>query len=86
MSGYRHTRGLYKDSENGVIMGVCAGFADYFDLNRTGVRIVMVVLLLFMFWPVVIGYFAVGCLLRDKPLSYRGRDERDFWSHRSHGS
>lgn len=78
--------GLYKDSERGVIMGVCAGLANCFDLNKTGVRIVAVLCLLFMFWPTLIAYFAAGFLLRDKPLYYCGRDERSFWRHRDHTS
>lgn len=81
MSGrYHRSRGFYKDSERGVIMGVCAGIANYFDLNKTGVRIVAVLCLLFAFWPVVIAYFVAGFMLRDRPLCYCGRDdERGFW-------
>ena len=85
MSGPEQRGGpLYKDSERGVIMGVCAGLAAHFDLNRTGVRIVAVLCLLCMFWPTLLAYVVAGLMLRDRPLSYSGRDdERNFWRHNS---
>jgi len=79
MSGHRHGKGLYKDSEDGILMGVCAGIANYFDLSRNGVRVVTVLTMLFMFWPTVIAYFIAGYVLRHRPLSYSGHDERSFW-------
>ena len=41
MSGHRDTcdsghRGLYKDKENSMFMGVCAGIAHRFDLSHVG--------------------------------------------------
>jgi phage shock protein C len=33
---------LYKDSKNGKIAGVCAGLSDYFEIDVTLVRLVMV--------------------------------------------
>lgn len=76
--------GLYKDSERGVIMGVCAGLAQYFDLNKFGVRVAAGLCLLFMFWPTLIAYVVAGVMLRERPLSYCGRDdERNFWRHNS---
>lgn len=86
MSGrYHSSRRIYKDSERGAIMGVCAGLANYFDLNKTGVRIVAVLCLVCVFWPVLIAYFVAGFMLRDRPLSYYGRDdERHFWREGRH--
>ncbi|MEM6640760.1 MAG: PspC domain-containing protein [Pseudomonadota bacterium] len=83
MSGHRYGRGLYKDSEDGVWMGVCAGLANYFDLSSNGVRMIVVLLALFMFWPVFLTYVVAGFLLRHRPLRYSGRDERDFWRRNS---
>ncbi len=79
MSGHIHGNGLYKDSEEGILMGVCAGIAHYFRFSRIGVRIVAVLSLLFLFWPTVIAYAIAGLMLRHRPLSYSGRDERGFW-------
>lgn len=71
---------LYRDTENGCLLGVCAGIANYFDLRVGAVRILTVILALFMFWPVVIGYCLAGFLLRTRPLCYCGNgDERGFW-------
>lgn len=85
MSGHHHgERGLYKDTEEGWFLGVCAGIARYFDLSRTGVRIVVGLSLLFMFWPTLIAYVVAGFVLRNRPLCYCGRDERRFWREHSH--
>ena len=79
MSGHRHGKGLYKDTEEGILMGVCAGIANYFNFSRNGVRLIVVLSLLFMFWPTVVAYTIVGLILRHRPLCYCGGDERGFW-------
>ena len=85
MIGHRHGKGLYKDSEEGIVMGVCAGLANYLDFSRNGIRLMVVLAaLLFMFWPIVIAYFIAGFVLKHRPLCYCGRDERDFWRRSSH--
>ncbi len=38
---------LFRDRENAMLAGVCAGIAEYFGLNRKGVRLVTVLLMLF---------------------------------------
>lgn len=79
---------LYRDRENGVLLGVCAGLASYFRVRPLAIRIVAVLALLLQFWPLVLVYFTAGLLLRDRPLTYRGRAgrERDFWreAHEAH--
>lgn len=84
MIGHRHGKGLYKDSEEGILMGVCAGLANYFDFSRNGMRLIVLLAALFMFWPVVIAYFVAGFVLKHRPLCYCGRNERDFWRRSSH--
>jgi phage shock protein C len=74
---------LYKDSENGVLMGVCAGIANHFSFSRNGVRLIAIFSLLFMFWPTIVAYAVAGMVLRDRPLYYGGRDERSFWRRNS---
>lgn len=71
---------LYRDRENGLILGVCAGIAHYFDLNTLLVRAVALIALLLFPVPVGLVYIVAGLLLRDRPLVARndGR-ERDFW-------
>ena len=43
---YPGTRRLYKDSENGIILGVCAGIANFFDCKVLTVRVMAVISLL----------------------------------------
>lgn len=77
-------RGLYRDRENGWIFGVCAGIADYFDINAAIVRLVAVVLLFLLFWPTVLVYIAASLLFKAKPLTWSGPcHEYEFW--RRHG-
>jgi phage shock protein C len=71
---------LYRDRENGLFLGVCAGLAEFFDVRLIAVRVLAVIALLALFWPVVLVYLTAGFLLRDRPLPYRGRDqEARFW-------
>ena len=74
-------RRLYRDSENGWILGVCAGLADYCHVNVAGVRLLAIVLAWFFTLPMVMVYVVLALLMRDRPLVYRGgSDERHFWS------
>ena len=71
---------LYRDPENGVISGVCAGIADYFGISVTPVRVAAVIGLIFFFLPVVIGYIAMGYFLKPKPADlYASAVEEAFW-------
>ncbi|MGH8158778.1 MAG: PspC domain-containing protein [Rhodanobacter sp.] len=71
---------LYRDSERGVIFGVCAGIAKSFQwpvwLTRLGT------LALAWLFPVsvVVVYVMAALIFRERPLSYCGDgDERSFW-------
>ena len=75
---------LYRDRENGIIMGVCAGVANYFGINVLGIRILALAALLLFFVPTLLVYVTAGLLLGDRPLSWLGPDEEsDFWQHSS---
>ena len=37
---------LYRNTSNSVIAGVCAGFADYFDIDVTIVRLIWILITL----------------------------------------
>ena len=83
---YGRPNRLYRDKENGMIMGVCAGIADFFDFQRGMVRVIAVVLLFIWTLPVAFTYLVLGFLMRSKPLCYHGRDdERNFWRRNSSG-
>ena len=79
--GYTARRGpLYRDPENGIVMGVCAGIAKRFELSLFWTRAVALFALWIFTLPTLIVYFSLGMLMREKPLAYRGPEsERDFW-------
>lgn len=80
-------RGLYRDRENGWLFGVCAGIADYTNLQAITVRVVAALCLIVFFVPTALLYAAAALILRDKPLIYSGcTDEHEFWrGHRRAG-
>jgi len=59
---------LYRDRENGLFLGVCAGLAEHFDVRVSAVRVLAVIALLMLFWPVLFVYLTAAFLLRDRPL------------------
>jgi phage shock protein C len=70
-----------------MLVGVCAGLADYLDTNALLVRVVAVLLCASFFVPIVLIYLTAGVLLRERPLKYRGQvEERWFWGSRRGGA
>jgi phage shock protein C len=53
-NGYQ--RNLYRNTHNGKIAGVCAGFADYFDVPVWVARLVFISLVIFTFQLAIIAY------------------------------
>jgi len=77
--------GLYR-SRHGVLLGVCRGIADYFDIKVLWVRTIMVIIFLLSgFWP-VIGIYLVAALLMkpEPPQSFASEDERYFYDSYAH--
>ena len=73
---------LFRDRENAMLAGVCAGIADYFDLNRKGVRVATALAMLFPpFIPfVVLAYVVLALLLPVKPRElYVDQERAVFW-------
>jgi phage shock protein C len=73
---------LFRDKENAMLAGVCAGIADYFGFNRKGTRVATALLLLFppFFAFVVISYIILAILLPVKPANlYETEDQAEFW-------
>jgi len=78
-------RGFYRDRENGLVFGVCAGIADRFNFRVGTVRLIAVISLLLFFWLTAALYLAATLLIKEKPLVYSGRrSEKEFW--RRYGS
>ena len=59
---------LYKSRSNRMISGVCAGIAEYFNIDPTVVRLIAVLILFFTaFIGAVIGYFVCSLVIPDAP-------------------
>lgn len=71
---------LYRDPENGILAGVCAGIADYFGAPLIAVRLAFVLALLLFFPVVLIGYIVLAIALpRRPPHLFASREEEAFW-------
>lgn len=73
---------LYRDKRNAMLAGVCSGISDYFDFNRKGVRVAVVLLMLFPpFIPfVILTYILLAALIPVKPGELYADEERAvFW-------
>jgi phage shock protein C len=71
---------LYRDTERGILAGVCAGIADYLGVEPIVVRLVTVGGLIFFLFPTILAYIALGVLLKPKPPAlFRNSAEERFW-------
>jgi phage shock protein C len=57
---------LYKDPLNGVLFGVCAGFAKYFNINVSLIRLFFLMSFL-LTWII---YVTLALVLKNKPVDY----------------
>ncbi|MGE3692006.1 MAG: envelope stress response membrane protein PspC [Novosphingobium sp.] len=76
----QHTR-FYRDKQNGKILGVCAGIADYTGVDVLWVRLATVFLTITgMSWAIIPAYVLVGLFADKKPPQlYIDREEQQFW-------
>ena len=73
-------RKLYRDTERGRFMGVCAGLADYTGISTCAMRWLMFIAILAWFPIVLIVYLILGFALPRKPRDlYRDQTEEKFW-------
>ncbi len=71
---------LYRNKDRALIGGVCAGISDWLGLNLTALRVVVVILSLFFFPVIPIGYLLLWLLLPKRPINlYRDPKEEAFW-------
>ena len=62
-----HPRKLYRRANDRVLAGVCGGFADYFDIDTTLIRVLWVILSLFYFIG-VIAYIVLALVIPVEPV------------------
>lgn len=73
---------LFRDKQNAMLAGVCAGISEYAGLNRKGVRIATLLLMLFppFFMFIVISYVILAIVLPAKPEDlYESPEQAEFW-------
>lgn len=80
----RLRRRIGLDKDNGWILGVCAGLADYCRLDPAIVRVAAVIAALFLSKLVIAVYLLAWFFLDDRPLRQRddGADETPGWRAR----
>jgi len=70
---------LYRDKQNGKLLGVCAGIADYTGVNALWVRLGALILA-FSTGIAIPAYFIAGILLNKKPAHlYVDKEEQKYW-------
>jgi phage shock protein C len=71
---------FYLDKQQGKVMGVCAGIADYTGIDSMWVRIAAVLLVLLGFGLLIPIYLVVGLVADKKPPElYLDQAEERFW-------
>ena len=71
---------LFRDKDNAMLAGVCAGLANYFGLNRKGLRLIAAVSTLFFFPFMVPAYIILTIILPVKPQDlYQDEGQEKFW-------
>ena len=72
---------FYRDKQNGKVMGVCAGIADYTGFDVALVRICFLAAVFMSGGSVLPFYFIAGWVAPTKPreFEYTGREDRQFW-------
>jgi phage shock protein C len=64
-----------------VILGVCRGLSNYFNLRVAWVRVLTVaVLLVSGIWPIVVVYLIAGVLMKPEPMiPFETEEQKDFY-------
>lgn len=81
MSSYSgRTGGIYRSKE-GLLLGVCKGFANYFDFSVSWLRAgLIVIFLLSGFWPVIGIYLVAALLMKSEPINQVANEaEQEFY-------
>lgn len=70
-SGQPRTPRLCRDRENGKLLGVCAGIANYYGLETWVVRLIALTGLVFLTSVTLVGYFVAALLMDPSPIHKR---------------
>jgi phage shock protein C len=71
---------LYRNREERVVTGLCAGIADYLGIDPWIVRIGMILAMVPFFIQTVAAYFIASALIPERPEGFYGSSEEEaFW-------
>jgi phage shock protein C len=72
---------FYRDKQNGKLLGVCAGIADYTGFDATLVRVCMVATVFLSGGSIIPFYFVAAMMTPKKPreLALSDPEDRQFW-------
>ena len=78
-------KGFYR-SRNGLILGVCRGIAEYFDVSVFWTRVITFMIFLFSgFWPVVVLYFVAALVMKPEPvIPIQDEGQQEFYDSYVH--
>jgi len=62
-------RGLYRSRRESLLLGVCGGLAEYFDVEPLMVRILFVGLQLTFFPPMFLVYLGLGLIIKKRSMA-----------------
>ena len=73
-------RRIYR-SRRGILLGVCRGLAEHFDLSVFWVRVTVLLVFLFTgFWPVGVIYIIAGLMLKPAPVvPFQDENDQEFY-------
>ena len=77
---YRGEKRLYR-SRNGVLLGVCRGLAEYFNISLFWTRMTVVIIFLISgLWPITLIYILASLLMTPEPVKpLTSAEDRDFY-------
>ena len=70
------SRKLYRDTERGKLLGVCAGIGGYYGIEPWVVRCVAITGLIFLNWMVVAAYLVASFVLDEDPVAKQAKRPR----------
>lgn len=68
---------LYRSNKDSMIAGVCGGFAEYYNLDVTVVRMGLVLSALFIH-PLIVAYIAGVVVIPEEPQSHREEETQEL--------
>ena len=76
----RNPHRLYRDKDHAILAGVCAGVANYFGLNRKGLRLIAAVSTVFFAPFMIPAYIVLAIILPAKPQDlYKDESQEKFY-------